>query len=104
MNLNNNEAITTQPNESKVRGKILDIHPVPTGPGHIWQLHVTSSQKTSRSADFAKHQVGKTIEILIPPDTKHRFSTGDAIEAKVSFQGDEYGGAFFLINDEASLI
>ena len=92
--------VQAAPNESRVRGRLLSITPGEAGQGTTWKLKVEKSLDVDDLPNFARAHTGKTIEILIPPELKHHLAKGDAIEARVCYDGDERGGAFFLIDGD----
>jgi hypothetical protein len=96
------DGVNVAPNESKVRGKIVKIEPGPEGVGSIWRIEVTETQDVNNLPNFARRHIGKVISVFVHPEMKKEVRESDLIEAQISFQGDERGGAFFLINDNVN--
>ena len=91
--------VNVAPNESKIRGKIVKIDPGPEGLGSIWTIEVSETEDIDNLPNFARRHVGKLIPVLIHPEMKKEIKESDLIEAHITFQGDESGGEFFLIDD-----
>ncbi|RDV16873.1 hypothetical protein DXT99_01805 [Pontibacter diazotrophicus] len=98
------QSVPSAPNESIIQGTILDIQRCPEGLGFVWQVKVIESQDVIEYANFATRHIGKEINILIHPELKKFFVVGDKIVAHIFFQGDEKGGAFFLIGDKIEMV
>lgn len=92
--------VPAAPNESKVRGRIVDIEPGPEGIGSIWKVEVNESLDVGILPNFTRAYIGKVISIFIHPNMKETLKVSDWVEARISFQGDERCGAFFLIDDD----
>ena len=92
--------VPAAPNESTIRGRLLDIQPGPEGLGFIWKVEVTESQDIDQLPNFTRPYVGQCLSIYVHPDMKKSVQEADLIEARLFFQGDESGGAFFLCDDD----
>lgn len=92
--------VPTAPNESIVCGKLVEIGAGPDGVGSTWKVHVDDSRNVGQLRNVAGARVGETIIIYVHPDMKKEFAAGDSVEVNVSFEGDERGGAFFLLGDK----
>jgi hypothetical protein len=101
---NNPSSVQAAPNQSLVIGKILSIAPLKDEPGFIWEILVEEVESERKMADFAANRKGLRIEVLVRPDFEHNMKAGDKISARITFQGDERGGTFFLVKDEAQKI
>lgn len=93
--------VSAAPNESTIRGKIVEIELTPEGQGHIWKVKILESKNVEGLANFTRPLIGRIISIYVHPDFKKKFNKSDAIEARVKFIGDTLNGAFFLVNDSA---
>lgn len=91
--------ISAAPNESIVRGRIGRVEPLPEGVGARWDLEVTASEPVGAHPDFARARIGTSIRIYVHPGVTQHFEPGEVIEARVTYQGDERGGAFFVKGD-----
>jgi hypothetical protein len=91
------------PNESWVHGRVLDIRPDPTsfrGEGADWKLQVLAVEDLPAARNFVRGHVGSVIDLFVPSlPPGLGFAVGDVIRARVSFQGDERGGRFVLVDD-----
>ena len=94
--------VPVAPNESIVHGKLIKIDSGPDGVGAIWSVEVIESHTVDKLPNFAQAHIGEIISIYIHPGMKTSLAPGDHIQARVSFQGDETGGSFFLIDDDVS--
>ena len=92
--------VPTAPNESIVCGKLVEIGAGPDGMGCIWKVRVDEARDVGELPNFTRGRVGETILIYVHPGMRKEFKAGDTIEVTVSFQGDERGGAFFLMGDK----
>jgi hypothetical protein len=90
------------PNESWVFGRVLAIRPDPTsfrGEGADWKLEVTAVEDVPGARNFARGRIGSVIDLFVPsPPPGLDVAVGDVIRARVSFQGDERGGRFVLVD------
>ncbi|HKV11830.1 MAG TPA: hypothetical protein VJ725_27035 [Thermoanaerobaculia bacterium] len=91
-----NFRVPAAPNESVVRGRVVRIRPTPEGLGAIWDVELKEAEEVENLANLARSRVGETVSIYIHPDLKVKIRVEDFIEARILFQGDERGGAFFL--------
>lgn len=89
-------SVPAAPNESVIRGKVVRIRPTPEGLGTIWDVELAEAEGVGSLANLALSRVGETVSVYIHPDLKVKIREGDLIEARILFQGDERGGAFFL--------
>jgi hypothetical protein len=92
--------VTAIPNESKIYGQIIDITSGPEGMGYVWKVKVDGSSDVNNLPNLTRIHIGKVITIYVHPGLKKQLVKADTIEARVSFQGDEQGGAFFLLDDD----
>ena len=101
---NNPSSVQAAPNQSLVKGKLLNIAPLKDEPGFVWEILVQDVETEPNAADFAARHKGQRIEVFVRPDFQHNMAAGDQVSARVTFQGDERGGAFFLVKDQAQKI
>jgi hypothetical protein len=79
------------------------MRPDPTsfrGEGADWKLEVAAVEDVPGARNFARGRAGSVIDLFVPslpPGVD--FAVGDVIRARVSFQGDERGGRFVLVDD-----
>lgn len=92
--------VPAAPNESIVCGKLVEIRTGPDGVGSIWTVHVDEARDVGELPNFSRPHVGKSIVIYVHPEMRKEFEAGDTVEVNVSFQGDEHGGAFFLMGEK----
>ena len=92
--------VPTAPNESIVCGKLVEIGTGPDGMGSTWKVHVAETREVGQFRNLARQHIGETIIIYVHPEMRKEFMEGDMVEVNVSFQGDEHGGAFFLLGDK----
>jgi hypothetical protein len=88
--------VPTAPNESLVCGEIVKTE----SGSHaetIWSLRVASAKSVPGVLNVAGRNVASTIRVIVPPGVEQSFQRGDMVEARVSYQGDEHGAAYFLI-------
>jgi hypothetical protein len=88
--------VPAPPNESIIRGRIVHVQPAPGGIGFVWEVEVSASGNVGDLPNLTQSHVGKSILVYVHPELRERFDEGEFIEARVFFQGDERGGAFFL--------
>jgi hypothetical protein len=88
--------VPAAPNECVVRGRINRISPSPEGEGHLWELKVEETDDVEGMRNFARTRVGDEISIFVPPGAARSLKKGDRVEARLSYEGDEHGGMFFL--------
>jgi hypothetical protein len=95
--------VPTAPNESWVSGRVLDIRPDPTsfrGEGADWKLEVAAVEDVPGMRNLARGRAGSVIDLFVPSlPPGLEVATGDVVRARVSFQGDERGGRFVLVDD-----
>jgi hypothetical protein len=84
------------PNECKVRGKVVSVEPGPEGVGSAWQVELHEADDVGDMPNMARARVGDTITVFVHPKVKESPAEGEAIQAQITYQGDEQGGAFFL--------
>jgi hypothetical protein len=94
--------VPAAPNESVIRGKLVQVRPAPGGAGSIWDVEVIESRDVEPLANFTRSRVGESIAVYVHPDLKKKLEPGDLIEARVFFQGDERIGVFFLKDDDVT--
>jgi|RhiMetdeSRZDD1v2_1073273.scaffolds.fasta_scaffold701167_2 hypothetical protein len=92
--------VTAIPNESKIHGQLIDITSGPEGMGYVWKIKVDGSSDVKDLPNLTRMHIGKIITIYVHPGLKKQLAKADTIEARVSFQGDAQGGAFFLLGDD----
>src|SRR4051794_3500830 len=88
--------VPVAPNESLIRGRIAKIEPAPGGVGTVWSVELEGSTDLPGASNIARHHVGSILPVLVHPGLKGTFQVGAVVEARVSYEGDERGGAFFL--------
>ena len=88
--------VPAAPNECVVRGRISRVGPSPEGEGRIWELKVEEAEDVGGMRNFARTRVGEEISVLVPPGEAKGLKKGDRVEARLSYEGDERGGTFFL--------
>jgi hypothetical protein len=95
--------VPTAPNENWVRGRVLDIRPDPTsfrGEGADWKLQIDAVEDVPGARNFARRRAGSVVDLFVPSlPPGLAVAVGDVIRARVSFQGDERGGRFVLVDD-----
>lgn len=101
MNSQHPRGVPSAPNESIVRGKLVEIAAGPDGMGKIWKVHVDDSRDVGEFPNLTRRHVGNTLVIYVHPEMRREFNVGDTVELNVSFQGDEHAGAFFLLAQKA---
>ena len=89
------------PNAAVVRGRLTRIRSETDTAGTTWDVVVEAADDADNLPNFARAYVGKAIEVVVRPDTSPDLAEGDALEARVAFRGDERGGRFILIQDDA---
>jgi hypothetical protein len=89
------------PNESTVRGRIVGVRPEPDGHGSVWNVAVAEAHRVGDLPNFAQDRVGGTIHVYAHPQVNLRLTEADEVEARVAFRGDERGGRFVLVGDDA---
>ena len=93
-------AVPVVPNASRVRGKLVRITPEPGGRGSVWEIAVHEAGDIEGMPNFARDQVGQTIQVYVHPQLQHDLAQADQCEARVAFRGDERGGRFVLVEDD----
>jgi hypothetical protein len=88
--------VPAAPNESVVRGALEGAGPSPEGQGRLWELKVEETDDVGGMRNFARPRVGEVISVLVPPGEGRGIKEGDRVEARLSYEGDERGGSFFL--------
>ena len=89
------------PNESTVRGRIVRVSPGPGGQGSVWKVAVKEAKSVGGLPNFARDRVGETINVHTNPQADLNLTEADEVEARVAFRGDERGGRFVLVGDDA---
>jgi hypothetical protein len=95
--------VPAAPNETKVRGKVVSVEPGPEGVGSAWQVELHEADDVGDMPNMARARVGDTITVLVHPKVKESPAEGEAIQAQITYQGDERGGAFFLSPDDVRI-
>ena len=95
--------VPAAPNECKVRGKVVSVEPGPEGVGSAWQIELHEAEDVGDMPNFARTRIGDTITVLVHPKIKERPAEGQAIQAQITYQGDEQGGAFFLSSGDTRI-
>lgn len=93
--------VPAAPNECVVRGPVKSVGPAPEGEGRVLVLKVEEADDVGGMRNFARARVGEEISVLAPPGGAKGVKKGDRVEARVSYEGDERGGAFFLKDGRA---
>lgn len=96
-------SVTARPNASNIRGAVSGVQPLPNDQGYVWQIHVEEATPSGELPNFAASRIGETIEVYAPPDAARGLQVDDAVEAHVTFVGDEQGGQFVLSGDARKL-
>jgi hypothetical protein len=91
-------AVSVQPNEARIRGKIVGVKP--DGAGSSWEVALEEVRDVEGMPNFAQSEVGKKIKVYAHPEIETDLTPGDAFEAKIAFRGDERGGRFVLAHDD----
>lgn len=68
--------------------------------GYVWKVKVDGSSDVDHLPNLTRAYIGKVMTIYVHPDVQKQLAKTSTIEARVSFQGDEHGGAFFLLDDD----
>lgn len=92
--------VPTAPNESIVCGKLVEVSAGPEGMGSTWRVNVEEARDVGELPNLTRGCVGETIVIYVHPEMRKEFKAGDTVAVNVSFQGDEHGGAFFLLDQK----
>jgi len=92
--------VSAVPNESTIHGKLIDMMSGPGGIGYIWKVKVDGSSDVDHLPNLTRGHIGEVITIYVHPGLTKQLAAADTIEARVSFQGNEQGGAFFLLDDD----
>ncbi|HJR07372.1 MAG TPA: hypothetical protein VJ842_08960 [Pyrinomonadaceae bacterium] len=88
--------VSAAPNACKVKGELLSKKKGPDGESEIWKVKVEATENVEELPNFCQSRVGEVITVIIPPDTEHKLEKGDRLNAKLTFEGSEHGGEFFL--------
>ena len=96
--------VPAAPNESWIRGRIVSVRPAPGGVGAVWEIELTESRAEGSMHDLARSRVGTGITVYVHPGLRLHPRTGMTVEARVRFQGDETGGAFFVMGQDARVV
>ena len=88
--------VPAAPNACLERGRLESVKPGPEGQGHVWELLVEETEDENDLPNFARSRRGEVVSVLVPPGEGARLKKGDRVEARLSFEGDERGGTFFL--------
>jgi hypothetical protein len=88
--------VPAAPNECLVRGHVKSVAPSPEGDGRLWELKVEEAEDVGGMRNFALSRVGEEISVSVPPGEAKGVKKGDRVEARLSYEGDERGGIFFL--------
>ncbi len=88
--------VPAAPNECVVRGKVASLGPAPEGEGRVLGLKIEEAEDVDGMPNFARTRVGQQINVFVPPGEAKGLKKGDRVEARVSYEGDERGGMFFL--------
>ncbi len=94
-------AVPVIPNCSRVRGRLVQIRSEPGGDGSEWEILVQEAGDIENLPNFVKAHVGERIRVYVHQQLKHNFTEKELLEARVAFRGDERGGRFVLIGDDA---
>jgi hypothetical protein len=94
------QGVPAAPNESIVRGEVVEVTPVPEGMGAICKVRLQAARDVGDLANLAASRVGEVVEVYVHPKVKGRLKEGDQIEAHISYMGDERGGGFYLKGDQ----
>lgn len=92
--------VSVVPNASRVRGTLLAVRPNVSGRGYLWDIAVEQTFDVEGLPNFVAPQVGKTIHAYVHPRLRSPVHTGEALEARIAFRGDERGGRFVLVEDD----
>jgi hypothetical protein len=91
-------AVSVQPNEARIRGKIVGVKR--DGAGSSWEVAVEEARDVEGMPNFAQSEVGKNIEVYVHPEFETTLAPEDSFEARIAFRGDERGGRFVLAHDD----
>lgn len=91
--------VPSAPNESLIFGRVVKVEPAPEGMGLAWEIEVYQSVVVNTSHSFAPAPRGEIVTIFAHPKFKENAAPNDIVEARVYYEGDEYGGAFFLLDE-----
>lgn len=94
-----NFKVKSAPNKSKIRGKVIKIENNPKLGATVLQIKVEESYDVDGMLNFTKSRVGSIIKICIPADERNEIKKNQEIEETVSFEGDESGGIFFIVDN-----
>jgi hypothetical protein len=93
--------VPAAPNDCVVRGRLERVGPGPGGQGRAWELKVEETDDVEGRPNFARSRLGDVVSVLVPPGQGKGFKKGDRVEARLTYEGDERGGSFFLCGGEA---
>ena len=96
--------VPAAPNESWIRGRVVSVRAAPGGTGAAWEIELTESRAEGSMADLARSRIGARITLYVHPGLRLRPRKGTTVEARVRFQGDETGGAFFVLGQDARVV
>jgi hypothetical protein len=88
------------PNECLILGRIAKVDPAPGGVGTVWSVELEGTTDLPGAPNFARRASTSVIRVLVHPGLKETFEPEAVVEARVSYQGDERGGAFFLMGQD----
>src|SRR5262245_50822362 len=96
--------VPVAPNACQVRGRVKQVAADPDGRGAVWSLTVSDAVDLPGYPNFGRDQVGQTISVFVPKGTAPDVAPHDTVEARVAFRGDEHGGRFVVVEDDARKI
>ncbi len=89
--------VPAAPNEGLLRGRLVQVEPAPEG--SVWTVAVEESDSLPGLPNLAQRYAGRSLRLLVPAGVSAP-GLGERIEARVTFQGDERGAAFYLVGSE----
>jgi hypothetical protein len=95
--------VPAAPNQSRITARVERVGPAPGGVGAVWEVQLRrAAAEPAGMANLARSHVGRRVTIYVHPGFKQAVGPGDVIDALVTYQGDERGGAFFLKGDSVT--
>jgi len=91
--------VRAAPNESRITGTVVAVDK--SSVGTRWTVRIDTAEGTDKLPNFAHRHIGGTVQIDVPPNFGKSIDRNDRIAATICYEGDEGGGALFLVNLDA---
>ena len=82
------------PNDSLVKGKIIQNVETSLKNSVPIKLEIIKSQDIDELANFTKNKIGQTIDVIFPDANETQLIKDSIIDVKIQYLGDERGGKF----------